>query len=133
MHIHCLHWLMSTGLLLQSAFPNHVNPRLVKWCQWKAPIWQWGLDMDPLSAHICLRLVVEYSPLWVHVDAIATLNPTIVSSCFFVLAFAITHPTLHSSCPPLIYTGPILMNSMKKCQKLAKTNHYLLARLVVQS
>ena len=28
MHIHCLHWLMSTGLLFQNAFSDHVNPWL---------------------------------------------------------------------------------------------------------
>ena len=42
-------------------------------------------------------------------DVIATLNSTVVSSCFFVLAFAITHP--------FIYAGPTLMNSMKKLSK----------------
>ena len=34
----------------------------------------------------------DETALWVHVDVIATLNSTIVSPCFFVLAFATTHP-----------------------------------------
>ena len=33
MHTHCLHWLMSTGLLFQNAIANHVNLGLVTWCQ----------------------------------------------------------------------------------------------------
>ena len=47
MLLHCIHWLMLTVLLFQSAFANHVNPLLVKWCQKMAPIWLWGPDMAP--------------------------------------------------------------------------------------
>ena len=79
MHVHYLHWLMSVGLLIHSALFNHVNPLLVTRRLWSAPIWQCAL-----SVHICLVLVVEYWPLWVNVQVIATLKFTIVSSCFFI-------------------------------------------------
>ena len=48
-------------------------------------------------------------PLWVHVHVIhvlhviATLNSPIVSSCFFVLAFATTHPPHPMPLPPTPY------------------------------
>ena len=60
------HWIMSTGLLLKSAFVDHINPRLVNGANG-------GLQFDCgdlicllLSAHACLVLVVEY---WPFVDA----------------------------------------------------------------
>ena len=31
MPAHCLHWLISTGLLFQSAFDNHLNSHPEKW------------------------------------------------------------------------------------------------------
>ena len=139
MHVHCLHCLMSIDLLLQSAFSDHVNPRLVKWHQRRPPIWQWGSDMAPtVSTRLskpCNRIFV--GPLWVHVDVIATLNSTNVSSCFFVLAFATTHPPpIHPPCPsyssPYIHWSNINEFHEKNLQKLAKIGHYLLARLVVQ-
>ena len=75
----------------------------------ESSIWQWGGDITPfgsgelilfpLSAHICPGLVVEYWPLWVHMDIIATLNSTNVSSCFFVLAFY-HHPPTPPPTPP---------------------------------
>ena len=55
MHFHCLHWLMLAGLVFLSAFDEHVNPQLVKWCQWSAPVWQWGPNMAPtVSAWLSL-------------------------------------------------------------------------------
>ena len=47
MRIHCLHWLLSTSLLLRSTFSEHINPWLVKQHQWRAPIWQWGVEYWP--------------------------------------------------------------------------------------
>ena len=35
MHVHCLHWLMSTSLLFQSAFYRPCK-FMTKWCQWRA-------------------------------------------------------------------------------------------------
>ena len=82
----------------------------------------------PLSAHICLALQWNIGPLWVHVDVnvIATLNSTIVSSC---LAFATTLPTSAPLPPNPLYT--LAQHYDKNRQKLVKTSHYLLARLVV--
>ena len=53
MHVHCLHWLMSTGLLFQSTFADHVNPQLVKRDQKRTPISLCGPDMAPtVNAHL---------------------------------------------------------------------------------
>ena len=87
----------------------------------------------PLSGHIFLGLVVEY---WPFVGACTHHSYSkLYYLCFLSLFKLLPPPTLPHAPPthPLIYTGPILMNSVKKnCQKLAKTSHYLLARLVVQ-
>ena len=40
----------------------------------------------------------------------------------FILAVATTHPPLRSSHPPHIYTGPKLMNSLKKLLELPKSD-----------
>ena len=54
----------------------------------------WGPDITPTAA-VSTRLCRPCSGM-MHVDIIATLNSTIVSSCFLVLSFATNHPTL---CP----------------------------------
>ena len=55
--------------------PNHVNSHLVKWHQWRAPIWQWGPDVAPtvnaslsrpyggILAH-CGYMYTSQSPCW---------------------------------------------------------------------
>ena len=64
-------------------FANHVNPRLVKWRQRKAPGWLWGPDMAPtVSACLSGPSSGILALLWVHVHVIATLNSTI---CVFFL------------------------------------------------
>ena len=135
MQVHCLHWLMSTDLLFGVLFANHVNSQLLKWHQCRAPIWQWRPDTAPtVSIHICLGLVVEYWPLWVHVDITGTLNPTIC--VILLLCFSLCHhhptPAPFPFNPLYVYAEPILMHSMKNHQKLVKIGHYLLARLVIQ-
>ena len=96
---YCLHWLMSTNLLFQSAFVDHVNSWLMKWCQQQAPIWHRGLDMVPLSVHVCLGLVVEYWPLRVHVHVRATLNSTICVILLLCLSCCHHLPLLPSHAP----------------------------------
>ena len=97
MHVHCLHWLMSTCLFLQRAFfSDNVNPQLVKWHQCRTPIWQWGPDIAPtVSTRLskpCSGILNLCGCMWM--SYIATLNSTIfVLSCFFVLAFDTTHTT----------------------------------------
>ena len=119
MHVHCLHWLMSPGLLLLS---DYVNPRLVKWHQWRAPIWHWESDIAPtVSTRLsrpCSGILADCGCTWM--SYIATLNSTTVSSCFVVLAFSSTHPT-STPLPPTPYIHwPILRNFMKKSSKTSK-------------
>ena len=119
MHVHCLHWLKSTGLLSLNAFcrpwksttgemaPKEGSNLAVGtwygshcWCT-SVKALQWNID-----------------PLWVHVHVIATLNSTIC--VFFLLWLSFCQHSSHSRAPPthpLIYTGPILMNFMKKIIK----------------
>ena len=133
MHVHCLHWLMSTGLFLHSAFSDHVNWWLVKWCQWRAPIWQWGPYIALTVRTVYLGLIVEY---WPFVGAYVCHSHFKLYHCdILLLSFSLClHPS-HLCAPPvysLIYANPILMNSMKIPSKTSKINYYLLARLVVQ-
>ena len=124
MHAHCFHWLMSTGL-----FSYHGNPRLVKWRQWRALTWQWGPDIalavsTCLSSPVGLGLVVEYWPfiLWIHAcgrHSHSKLYDCVVLFLCFSLCYHLPHPV---PLPPIpyIYTGPILMNSMKKSSKTSE-------------
>ena len=81
----------------------------------EAPIWQWGPDMAPLSAHINLGFVVEY---WPFVGACERHSHSKLYHCIILLlclAFATTHPTPALILSTSLYiTSPILMNSMKK-------------------
>ena len=101
-------------LLFQSAFSNHVNPWLVKGgLQYSSGDLIWL----PLSVHICLSLVLEYWPFWVHVQVMATLHSTIC--VIFLLCWNIFHHPPHPRAPPtqsLMYAGPILMNFMKNAK-----------------
>ena len=99
-------------------FVDHVNPRLVKWHQRRPPIWLWEPDM---SLHICLGLMVEYWPFvgaYTHHNYSKPYYLCLLASLFKLLP----PPTLPlcPSCPPLIYTGPIIINSMKKLSKTGK-------------
>ena len=67
MHVHCLHWLMWTGLLSLNAFCRPCKSTTGE----MAP--KRGLQVGcgdliwlPLSVHVCLGLVVEY---WLFVGA----------------------------------------------------------------
>ena len=132
MHVHCLHWLISTGLLLQSTFSDHVNPRLVKCCQWRVLIWHGDLILFPLSANICLGLVMECLPF---VGACGCHSHSKLYHCvILLLCFSLCHHPSHPhslSTHLLVYTAQILMNSMKKSFKIVKIGYCLLARLVI--
>ena len=86
----------------------------------------------PLSVHVCIGFVVEDRPF---VGARTRHSYSKLSYlCLISLLRFCDHPH-HPRAPPthpLIYTGPILMNSIKKHKNLAKTSHYLLIRLIVQ-
>ena len=64
-YTYCLYWPMSTGLLFQNAYTEHVNSLLLKWCHWCAPTCQWKTwhwSHCQLTC-ICLGLVVEHWPI----------------------------------------------------------------------
>ena len=119
MHVHCLYWLMSTGLLFQSTFYRPLKSTTGEMMPMHrmAPIWQWGPDMSPLSLHVCLGLV-NIGPLWVYVDIIATLTCTIC--VILLLCFSLCHHPLCPCFPPpyiAIWLPNINEFHQKNCQK----------------
>ena len=97
-------------------FADHVNPQLVKWRQRRAPGWLWGPDMAPT---VSVRLlVVEYWP-FVGACTLHSYSKLYYLCLLHSLIKLLPPPTppLRPSRPPLIYTGPILMNSIKKILK----------------
>ena len=73
-------------------FADHVNPRLVKWRQRRAPGCLWGPDITPtVSARLSIGLVVEY---WPFVGACTRHSYSkLYYLCLLSSAFATTHPT----------------------------------------
>ena len=145
MHVHCLHWLMLTGLLFQSAlcrlcksmnYADYINPWLVIWHQRRPPIWLWGHDMAPIgSACLSIGIVVEYWPfvgtcthhsstklyyLCLLASLLTLLLPPTPPLCSSHLYHPCAPPT-----HPLIYAGPILMHSIQEMWKLVRISHYL--------
>ena len=63
MHVHCLHWLMWTGLLSLNAFCRPCKSTTSEMVPKEGSSWLWGPDMAPtVSAHLSIGLVVEYWP-----------------------------------------------------------------------
>ena len=135
MHVHCLQLLMSTGLLFQSAFCwpyKSMTGEMVPMEGSNLAMGTWY--GSPLSMYIYLGLVVEY---W---RFVGTCTHHSYSKLFYLCNLASLFkflpppsPPIHlhvSSVHPLIYAGPILMNSKKNHQILVKISHYLIARLV---
>ena len=135
MHVHCLHWLMCTGLLSLNAFCRPCKSTTGE----MAP--KGGLQVGcgdliwlPLSVHVCLGLVAEYWPL---VGAYtrhsySKLHPLCLISSLIKLLPPPTPPPRPSHPPPNIHWPNINEFHQKNRKKLAKTSHCLLVRLVVQ-
>ena len=132
MHVHCLHWLMWTGLLSLNAFCRPCKSTTGEMAPKEGsrldPIWL------PLSVHICLGLVVEY---WPFVGACTRHSYSkfyylcLLSS--LIKLFPPPTPPLRPSCPPPNIHWPNINEfHQKNHKKLAKTSHCLLVRLVVQ-
>ena len=47
MHVHCLHCVMSTGLLSLNGFCRPCKSKTGEMAQNRAPSWLWGPDMAP--------------------------------------------------------------------------------------
>ena len=116
MHVHCLHWLISTGLLFQSAFCQPYKSLTGEMAPKEASNSPWGL-----SEHVCPGLVAEY---WPFVDACTCHSYSkLYYLCHLASLFKLLPPPTPPRAPltyPLIYVGPILMNSMKKIIKTGK-------------
>ena len=114
MHIHCLHWLKSTGLLFLNAFCRPCISTTKGGVQFGCGDLIWL----PLSVHICLGLVVEY---WFFVGASTHHSfSEFYYLCLISPLFKLLPPPIPPCAPsthPLIYTGPILIHSMKEIIK----------------
>ena len=115
MHVHCLHWLIWTGLLSLNAFCRPCKSMTGEMAPKEGPKLTGDLIWLPLSVHVCLGLVVEYWPF------VGTCTRNSYSKLYHLCLLSsliklLPPPTLPCSPPahPLIYTGPILMNSIKK-------------------
>ena len=136
MHVHCLHWLMSTGLFFQSTFcwpckstTGEMAPkeRLQFSCE--------DLVWLPLSVHICLGPVVEYWPFvgaCTHHSYSKLCYLYHLSSLLKILPLP-TPPPCPSHPPPYIHWPSVNEFQEKIVKNWWKTSHYLLARLVLQN
>ena len=139
MHGHCLHWLKSTGMLSLNAFFRPCKSMTGEIHSTKGGLYFGCGDLIwlPLSVHVCLNLVVEY---WYFVGvcthhSYSELYYLCLLSSLFKLLPPLTLSPLPSCPPPNIHWPNINEfheKIVKNRQKLAKTSHCLLVRLVVQ-
>ena len=123
MHVHCLHWLMSTSLLSLNAFCRPCKSTTGEMAPKEGSKLAVGTGCGDLiwlqlSVHICLGLEVEY---WPFVGA-CTRHSYSELYCLCLVSSLLSfchHPSQPCTPPahPLIYTGPILMNYLKKIIK----------------
>ena len=115
MHVHCLHWLMSTGLFSRVCFVDHVNPRLAKW--YLAP------TVNACLSRPCNGILALCGYMYKHHDNYDHGYSKLYCLCHVASLFKLLLPPTPRapSTHPFIYIDPILTNSMKKCQKLAKS------------
>ena len=108
-------------------FSEHINPWLVKWHQWRSPIWQWGTN---IISTVCTHLSRHCSRILAFVGACGCQSHSIlyITYVILLLCFSLCHhtPHLHTLLAhPLLYTGPIIMNSMKQVDILISKNQAL--------
>ena len=122
MHAYCLHWLMSTGLLIQSAFSwsckSTTGEMVLKKCS--------TLDVRTDMASSLSALLSR--PSSGILFFVGTCRHYSYSKLYYLhsLAFCLSfchHPPSLPSCLPLIYTGLLLMNSIRKLSKIGKNSH----------
>ena len=104
MHIHCLHWLMSTGLLFQSAFCRPCKCTTSEITPMDDSNLAVGNDMTHTVSTRLSRPCCGILALCGHVDVIATLNSTIC--VILLLCFSLCHHPPYPHPPPthhLIY------------------------------
>ena len=108
-------WLMSTCLLLRSAFFQPCKSMTGKMMPMKGC--SGDLILLPLSAHLCPGLVVEYKQF---VGAYGRHSHSKLYHCvILLLCFSLSHHSPHLCIPPVypfIYTVSMLMNSKESSQ-----------------
>ena len=130
MHFHCLHWLMPTGLLFQSAFCRPYKPTTSETAPKEGSNVAVGTWYGSHSVHVCLGLILEYSS---YVGTCTSHSySTLYSLCHLASLFKLlpppTPPLFPSSPPSYIRWPNVNEFHGKNRQKLGKISHYLLAR-----
>ena len=124
LHVHFLHWLMLTGLLSLNALcwpcKSMTDELAPKEC-YKLAVGTWyGSNCQCMSVSKPCSGILAL--LWMPVHVITTLNSTVY--VFFLLWLSFCHHPPHPRHPPthpLIYTGPILMSSIRIVKNLWKS------------
>ena len=129
MQVHCLHWLMSTGQLFQSAVCWPCKSMIGE----MAPKEGSNLAVGTWYGSHCQCVSVKSlywnaGPLWIHLQIIYSC-PILYYFCPPASLFKLFPPPT----PPLHAFSPISMNFMKKSSKMVIISHYLPAKLVVQN
>ena len=113
MHVYCLHWLMWTGLLSLNAFCRPCKSTTGE----MAPKEGFRLEPD-MAPTVGARLSRPCSRILAFVDACTRHSYSkLYSLCLISSLIKLLPPPTPPRAPPthpLIYTGPILMNSIKK-------------------
>ena len=120
MHVHCLHWLMSTGLLFQSIFCRSCKSATGE----IVPMEGSNLAVGAWYVSTCLSKPCNdnIGPLWVYVDVLTTLNSANIC-VILLLCFILCHHPSHLCAPP---SHPLYMLAQfswipwKNHQKLVK-------------
>ena len=129
MHVHCLHWLMWTGLLSLNAFCRPCKSTTGEMAPKEGSRLAVGdLMWLPLSVHVCLGLVVEYWPFMGACTrhSYSKLYSLCLISSLIKLLPPPTPPPRPSRPPPDIHWPNINEFHQKNRKKLAKTSHCLL-------
>ena len=129
MHVHCLHWLMWTGLHSLNAFCRPCKSTTGEMAPKEGSKLAAGtLIWLPLSVHVCLGLVVEYWPF------VGAYTRNSYSKLYYLCLLSsliklLPPPNLRPSRPPPNIHWPNINEfHQKNVKKLAKTSHCLPVR-----
>ena len=129
-HGHCLHWLMPTGRLFQSAFCRSCKFTASEIVPMEGLIWQWGPDIAPT---VSMYLSRPYSGIFAQCGYMWMSQPFEALMLRYLCCPTSLFQLLPPSTPISIYADPKFVAFLEKSFKNSEINYYLFVRLVVQS